>query len=172
MTSGTTEETPDLVSLHRKLTTDGYREGISHSKPQFAQSGFDEGYPLGARIGLALGRILGKLRGLTVLFPGDAELSRTLQLAEEEMGKETVFSELFWDGDGVWRWSVPREDEATLDEVVDAFPIFQKWRVRMRELVVARNLGLNEEEDKEDTRGCIKEQVKEDVKNIDLALEE
>lgn len=57
-------EPSDLPSLRRQHVTAGYRDGISFSKSEHVQRGFDSGYPVGAQIGLRVGTVLGILEGL------------------------------------------------------------------------------------------------------------
>ena len=58
---GTEEMLSDLPSVKRQHMTDGYREGLSTSKAQVMQNGFDEGYPIGLQIAMRVGPILGVL---------------------------------------------------------------------------------------------------------------
>lgn len=58
------DEVSDVPRLRVTHTTAGYRAGISASKEQYIQQGFDLGYDVGGRFGLRAGVILGLLRGL------------------------------------------------------------------------------------------------------------
>ncbi|KAK6331003.1 hypothetical protein TWF718_003196 [Orbilia javanica] len=60
----TTQHPPSTTRLESKHTTEGYRDGITASKQQFIQEGFDEGYILGAALGLKVGELLGVLEGI------------------------------------------------------------------------------------------------------------
>ncbi|KAI9879206.1 MAG: Essential protein Yae1, N terminal, partial [Pleopsidium flavum] len=60
----TTQHPSDIPHLRSTHSTAGYRDGIAASKEQYIQSGFDEGYALGAVLGLRVGWILGVLEGL------------------------------------------------------------------------------------------------------------
>lgn len=60
-----TNEPSDLPSLRRQHVTAGYREGISTSKGEHVQRGFDAGFPVGAQLGMRAGTILGILEGIT-----------------------------------------------------------------------------------------------------------
>ncbi|KAL1988654.1 hypothetical protein VTN96DRAFT_8354 [Rasamsonia emersonii] len=57
-------EPSDLPSLRRQHVTAGYRDGISFSKSQHVQRGFDAGFPVGAQFGLRVGAVLGILEGV------------------------------------------------------------------------------------------------------------
>ncbi|RPB04088.1 hypothetical protein L873DRAFT_1840592 [Choiromyces venosus 120613-1] len=63
-------ENPDLTRLHHTHHTHGYLAGITAGKALHVQSGFDEGYALGARFGLKIGWVLGVLQGLLHLHTG------------------------------------------------------------------------------------------------------
>lgn len=63
-TAPSSAEPSDLPSLRRQHVTAGYREGISASKAQHVQRGFDTGYPVGAQIGMRAGTVLGILEGI------------------------------------------------------------------------------------------------------------
>ncbi|KAL2813088.1 hypothetical protein BJX63DRAFT_230893 [Aspergillus granulosus] len=60
----TTIEPSELPSLRRQHVTAGYRDGISASKAEHVQRGFDAGFPTGAQLGMRAGTILGILEGL------------------------------------------------------------------------------------------------------------
>ncbi|KAJ5639639.1 uncharacterized protein N7484_007501 [Penicillium longicatenatum] len=62
--SGTVEPS-DLPSLRRQHVTAGYREGVSVSKGERVQDGFDGGFPIGAQLGMRAGTILGILEGIS-----------------------------------------------------------------------------------------------------------
>lgn len=57
-------EPSDLPSLRRQHVTAGYREGITTSKGQYVQDGFDAGFPVGAQLGVRAGTVLGVLEGV------------------------------------------------------------------------------------------------------------
>jgi hypothetical protein len=57
-------EPSDLPALRRQHVTAGYRDGISASKAENVQEGFDGGYPVGTQFGLRVGTILGILEGV------------------------------------------------------------------------------------------------------------
>ncbi|KAL1968122.1 hypothetical protein VTN77DRAFT_2253 [Rasamsonia byssochlamydoides] len=62
--AATTVEPSDLPSLRRQHVTAGYRDGVSFSKSQHVQRGFDAGFPVGAQFGLRVGTVLGILEGV------------------------------------------------------------------------------------------------------------
>ncbi|OKO97308.1 hypothetical protein PENSUB_10102 [Penicillium subrubescens] len=63
--SASTTEPSDLPSLRRQHVTAGYRDGVSTSKGEHVQRGFDAGFPVGAQLGMRAGTILGILEGIT-----------------------------------------------------------------------------------------------------------
>ncbi|KAJ6114936.1 hypothetical protein N7486_000714 [Penicillium sp. IBT 16267x] len=64
-TSSATVEPSDLPSLRRQHVTAGYRDGVSVSKGERVQDGFDGGFPIGAQLGMRAGMILGILEGIS-----------------------------------------------------------------------------------------------------------
>ncbi|KAJ6157594.1 Essential protein Yae1 N-terminal [Penicillium chermesinum] len=62
---GTGGEPSDLPSLRRQHVTAGYRDGLSKSKGQHVQAGFDGGFPVGAQLGMRAGTVLGILEGIS-----------------------------------------------------------------------------------------------------------
>ncbi|KAJ5910037.1 hypothetical protein N7504_004680 [Penicillium tannophilum] len=64
-TSSATVEPSDLPSLRRQHVTAGYRDGVSVSKGERVQDGFDGGFPIGAQLGMRAGTILGILEGIS-----------------------------------------------------------------------------------------------------------
>lgn len=57
-------EPSDLPSLRRQHVTAGYRDGITTSKGQYVQDGFDAGFPVGGQLGIRAGTVLGILEGV------------------------------------------------------------------------------------------------------------
>lgn len=146
---------PRLRSVH---VTNGYREGLSASKEQYVQAGFDEGYSLGAELGMKVGWLIGVLQGVVRAIPSGSEgkegggkaMSRNevrdlLAEAEEEMSMKKLFGGEYFGGDGVWIYSVPAaeregEEEVTFKEIADAHPVVVKWEGTVRQL--AERAGL------------------------------
>ena len=155
---------PRLRSVH---VTNGYREGLSASKEQHVQAGFDEGYALGAELGMKVGWLMGVLEGVSKAVGGGGgapatgsddgqdgdgrvsrdEARRELVLAEEELAMRRLFGEEFFGGDGVWIYPVPggegegkAEEDVTFKEVAEAHPVVVKWERKVREL--AERAGL------------------------------
>lgn len=60
----TPAEPSDLPSLRRQHVTAGYRDGITTSKGQYVQDGFDAGFPVGGQLGIRAGTVLGILEGV------------------------------------------------------------------------------------------------------------
>ncbi|KAL3470965.1 hypothetical protein BJX99DRAFT_238436 [Aspergillus californicus] len=57
-------EPSELPSLRRQHVTAGYRDGLSTSKSEHVQHGFDDGFPVGAQLGMRAGTILGIIEGI------------------------------------------------------------------------------------------------------------
>ena len=69
-TTPQTNEPSDLPSLRRQHVTAGYRDGLTASKGQHVQEGFDAGFPVGAQLGMRAGTVLGILEGLIRGYEG------------------------------------------------------------------------------------------------------
>lgn len=140
--AGVPSDIPRLRSTH---TTAGYRAGISVSKTQSLQPGFDEGYSLGGVFGLRVGYILGTLEGLWAAYDTQSgeksRLSKLLRQAREELRIEKVFAPEYWNKNGIWTYEVVSEqDEPTFEEVAQQHPVVRKWDERVKEEV--NNAGL------------------------------
>ncbi|PNS15921.1 hypothetical protein CAC42_4322 [Sphaceloma murrayae] len=134
--SGEHSEIPRLRSIH---VTNGYREGISESKSTFVQAGFDEGYSLGAVLGFKSAWLLAFL-----------ELATNYQLvsndhlvdAKRDLGLQQIFSNTFFDEDGIWKYHVPgHEAEQNFERVASEHPSIQKWTTSVQHLI--STWGLN-----------------------------
>lgn len=135
---------PRLRSVH---VTNGYREGLSASKEQHVQAGFDEGYSLGAELGLKVGWVLGVLEGCVMALPprlsregmarggdvgvrdsgegvggtvglGRESVRAELARAEKELSMRHLFGDEFFGSDGVWTYPVPGHEEGGSEENV------------------------------------------------------
>lgn len=135
----------DIPRLRSTHTTAGYRAGISVSRTQSLQPGFDEGYSLGAVFGLRIGYILGALEGIWGAYDTQSgersRLSKLLKRARDELRIEKVFAPDHWDKDGVWTYEVIGEqDVVTFEEVAQQHPVVRKWNEIVKEEV--QNAGL------------------------------
>lgn len=140
--AGVPSDIPRLRSTH---TTAGYRAGISVSKTQSLQPGFDEGYSLGGVFGLRVGYIVGALEGIWAAYDTQSgeksRLSNILNQARHELRIEKVFAPEYWDKDGVWTYEVTGEQhEVTFEEVAQQHPVVRKWDERVKEEI--QNAGL------------------------------
>ncbi|KAK6341841.1 hypothetical protein TWF730_001329 [Orbilia blumenaviensis] len=139
------------VRLASKHTTEGYRDGITTSKQQYVQEGFDEGYILGAALGLKVGELLGVLEGIVGTLNGliaaldkraDSNSGgeretlkeqlkrqkRVRETAKEELALEKVFGREYFGEDGLWKWTTEEEnEEMTFDDIVLHHPLVVKW---------------------------------------------
>ena len=135
-TSPTAADPSDIPRLHGTHSTAGYRAGISTSKEQTMQSGFDEGYSLGAFFGLRVGYILGALEGLCLAYSHENEARKRLdpmvKEAKEQLNLEKIFGREWWGEDGIWKYEVHgKQEEVTFPEVVNAHPLVRKWVERV-----------------------------------------
>ncbi|KAI4197666.1 MAG: hypothetical protein LQ346_002948 [Caloplaca aetnensis] len=147
-------DVPRLRSIH---VTNGYRDGISSSKDQALQPGFDEAYPLGAILGLRVGYILGVLEGLCgsyrleepALETGRREdekrVRELLSQAREELIIEKLFEKEYWGSDGMWAYDVhPKDEDPMFWEVADQHPVMRRWLDKVRDEV--RKAGIQNAE--------------------------
>ncbi|KAF2271058.1 hypothetical protein CC78DRAFT_538744 [Lojkania enalia] len=129
----------DLPSRQRALDTDAYREGLSHSKGQFVQEGFDEGYSLGANFGQRVGYILGVLHGFVSALRGydDArgkEAVELLNAAQTDLAIQELLGRQWVNEEGIWKWEVQRKgEEVTFREVADQHPVIKHWTAKVSE---------------------------------------
>jgi hypothetical protein len=130
---GAHEILSDLPSRQRALDTDAYREGLSNSKGQFVQEGFDEGFSLGANLGLLVGYILGVLQGLSTSLKGHdetrwKEANALWESAQKELAIEELLGQKWVNNEGIWKWEVDgRDDEVTFQEVAQQHPVIKEW---------------------------------------------
>jgi hypothetical protein len=131
-------DVPRLRSIH---VTAGYREGVSSSKNEKIQQGFDEGYALGAEIGYQVGWILGVLEG--------AKAGQLLERAREELDVKHLFSPQYLQEDGLWRWHVDTDENQNATTASDgpgseetilfrhiavSHPLVRKWVTAIEDL--------------------------------------
>ncbi|RDW86272.1 Yae1 family protein [Aspergillus mulundensis] len=102
--SNPTVEPSELPSLRRQHVTAGYRDGISASKAEHVQHGFDAGFPVGAQLGMRAGTIIGILEGVlrgyessptTVKKPGQKSTPSTPASKEADEAKKAKREEIF-----------------------------------------------------------------------------
>lgn len=138
----------DLPFRQRTLETDAYREGLSNSKGEFVQDGFDEGFSLGAELGLLVGYILGALQGFTTaLEKHDKVLLKEARDLYEDACRELSIEELLgqkWvDEEGIWRWKVEgKEDEVTFQEVACQHPVVSTWMGKVKDIATTWGVDL------------------------------
>lgn len=113
------ETVSDLPKLRREHYNAGYLEGITISKEQHLQEGFDNGYSSGALVGLEVGQILGLLQGL-----GLHDLER---VAKAELSPDQLFSYKYYhESDELAR---PKFDES------EGHPEIIRWKNRVTVLL-------------------------------------
>ncbi|KAJ4286699.1 Essential protein Yae1, N terminal [Kalmusia sp. IMI 367209] len=126
----------DLPSRQRALDTDAYREGLSNSKGQYVQEGFDEGYALGAELGLLVGWVVGVLQGFATSIQNHdddrfKEVQAILEGARRELAIEKVLGREWVDEEGIWKWDVRGKDgqegDVTFKEVAVQHPVVAGW---------------------------------------------
>ena len=85
----TPAEPSDLPSLRRQHVTAGYRDGISVSKGEHVQNGFDAGFPVGGQLGMRAGTVLGILEGVLRGYENRAVVKKQLPAAAAARGNST-----------------------------------------------------------------------------------
>lgn len=85
----TPAEPSDLPSLRRQHVTAGYRDGISVSKGEHVQNGFDAGFPVGGQLGMRAGTVLGILEGVLRGYESRAVVKKQLPAAAAARGNST-----------------------------------------------------------------------------------
>lgn len=130
-------ERSDIPRLRSVHVTSGYRDGISVSKAEHVQQGFDEGFSLGAVIGLKAGWLMGVLEGLVrainssphVAEQAKQQVLQNFVVAREELGLQSLFGKEYFGEDGIWSFEVQGEGEGevTFRDVADAHPLVMKW---------------------------------------------
>ncbi|KAG9570117.1 essential protein-like protein Yae1, partial [Aureobasidium melanogenum] len=137
-------ERSDIPRLRSVHVTSGYRDGISVSKAEHVQHGFDEGFSLGAVIGMKAGFLLGVLEGVVRAIQSSASISKQVKQdviakfvkAREDLGLQSLFGREWFGEDGIWKFEVEGKDEeeVTFRDVADAHPVIGKWTTEVEEL--------------------------------------
>ena len=146
----------DLPSRQRALDTDAYREGLSNSKGQHVQQGFDEGYSLGANLGQRVGYILGALQSLLMALKGhdEAQYQRAKDMwsdAQKELAIEELLGQQWVDEEGIWKWNVKgAEDDVTFREVAEQHPTIMNWLGKVNAVARACGVELHAQQNSED----------------------
>lgn len=162
----TNSERSDIPRLRSVHVTSGYRDGISVSKAEHVQQGFDEGFSLGATIGIKSGYLLGVLEGIVRAVQPSADFAAEAKedvvakfvTARQELGLESLFGREWFGEDGIWKFEV-KEDadgEVTFRDVADAHPLMAKWSAEVEGLqkkfgIEIKSRARPEGDDEEDT---------------------
>ncbi|KAK5999510.1 hypothetical protein QM012_005363 [Aureobasidium pullulans] len=159
-------ERSDIPRLRSVHVTSGYRDGISVSKAEHVQHGFDEGFSLGAVIGMKAGFLLGMLEGVVRAIQSSASLTTEIKedviakfvMAREELGLQSLFGRDWFGEDGIWTFEVrgKEEEEVTFRDVAEAHPLVEKWTLEVESLkkkfgIVIQARERPEEDDEEET---------------------
>lgn len=144
----------DIPRLRSTHATAGYREGLSSSKLNSLQVGFDEGYSFGAVFGLKIGYILGALESLCCAYTMDLKARENVMSLTREAGEELVLEKIFgknyWDPNGVWTYEVKGQGgEPTIHEVADQHPLLRSWNERVSQELGTSGLHMGRFEGKE-----------------------
>ncbi|KAH6035980.1 protein YAE1 [Parastagonospora nodorum] len=138
----------DLPSRQRALDTDAYREGLSNSKGQYVQEGFDEGYSLGANLGIRVGYILGVLQGFVAAWRGSndnlfKDTKKVYDTAQKELAIQELLSQQWVTEEGIWNWEVHGvEDDPTFREVAEQHPVVRKWTATVESMAAQWGVDL------------------------------
>ncbi|KAI4746528.1 essential protein-like protein Yae1 [Aureobasidium sp. EXF-12298] len=138
-------ERSDIPRLRSVHVTAGYRDGISVSKAEHVQHGFDEGFSLGAVIGVKAGFLLGVLEGVVRAVQSSAssindkvkqDVIAKFVAARQDLGLQSLFAREWFGEDGIWKFEVEGRDqgEVTFRDVADAHPVIGKWTTEIDEL--------------------------------------
>ncbi|KAG9651734.1 essential protein-like protein Yae1, partial [Aureobasidium melanogenum] len=159
-------ERSDIPRLRSVHVTSGYRDGISVSKAEHVQHGFDEGFSLGAVVGINAGFLLGVLEGVVRAIQSSASISKevkedviaTFVKARQDLGLQSLFGREWFGEDGIWKFEVEGKDEeeVTFRDVADAHPVIEKWTTQVEELKKRFGIGFQvrarpEGDDEEET---------------------
>lgn len=138
----------DFPSRQRALDTDAYREGLTNSKGQYVQEGFDEGYSLGANLGIRVGYILGVLQGLVAAWKGSnddlfKDTKKVHDTAQKELAIQELLSQQWVTEEGIWNWEVHGvEEDPTFREVSEQHPVVQKWTATVESMAAQWGIDL------------------------------
>ncbi|PRT55036.1 Uncharacterized protein YAE1 [Wickerhamiella sorbophila] len=105
------EEPGQLAKIKRDHTNAGYLDGITRSKEQSLQGGFDEGYPEGAAMGLEVGRIIGYFQG-----QGLRDIEKK---AFDELSEASLFNSQYYNADATPNFQ-------------GTHPLIKKWQDRVQ----------------------------------------
>ncbi|CAN8101448.1 unnamed protein product [Discula destructiva] len=157
----------DIHRLQQEHTTAGYRDGVATAKAGSVQAGFDEGFGLGGTIGLKVGRLLGLLEGIVAALAADKSVvaewegaSKLLADARAELDLQNVFSQVYWNADGTWKYAIEEgegqageEGDVLFSHVAEAHPLVRKWtgivEAQMNKWGVQEQLPLLQRKDDE-----------------------
>lgn len=105
----------DLQKLKQVHSRRGYLDGISSSKEENLQSGFNESFPYGSSLGISIGELLGKLHLLSALYGDtDEKLRQNFFKAKNELCISEVLSQKYFD--------------SVYDCLEVEHPVFKKWK--------------------------------------------
>ncbi|GMM39084.1 Yae1 protein [Saccharomycopsis crataegensis] len=117
-------DSPDIVALRRKFAKEGYIDGKSQWQELGLQQGFDQGYPIGAKLAMQSGCILGKLQMIVTTYENEKDHELLKQCTEELNITNVLDSKYF--------------DQTTTELIGDDHPAISKWRVLVEEAVKSR----------------------------------
>ncbi|THC87780.1 hypothetical protein EYZ11_012772 [Aspergillus tanneri] len=141
-----TVEPSELPFLRRQHVTAGYRDGISASKGEHVQRGFDAGFPVGAQLGMRAGTVLGILEGVIRGYESRASSAVVKkQLPQRTEGSSSV------------RGNVDNDNDNGLDEGTKRAKreeILRLYQMAVKELSVQSVFGTLEggEDEKPETQ--------------------
>lgn len=118
-------ENSEISALRRLHAKRGYLDGLSNSKEESLQEGFDKGYPLGALIGIEVGKIISKLQFISTMNGIDSTLKDKakdqLEIAKSELMIQKVLNRKYFD------------DALSLQD--DTHSLLQRWKIQVNELI-------------------------------------
>ncbi|SCV00131.1 LAMI_0G03070g1_1 [Lachancea mirantina] len=86
-------ESPEVKKLRYSHSKRGYLDGITSSKEENLQTGFNASFPEGSTLGIKVGYIIGTLHMLSVLYgEDDKSLLQKNEQAKRELGISKILS--------------------------------------------------------------------------------
>ncbi|CCH40995.1 hypothetical protein BN7_532 [Wickerhamomyces ciferrii] len=96
-------EDSETAALRRQHAKKGYLDGLSTSKEDSLQEGFDKGYPMGAEIGIFVGKMIGQLQIIKALENIDDDIKKRANVllveARNELTIQKVLNRKYFDDD-------------------------------------------------------------------------
>lgn len=114
------EESIEIRKLRARHSKRGYLDGLTYSKEENLQAGFNTSFPEGCDLGLKVGLILGTLQLLAAYYgPKDEKLRNDFSTAQKELKINSILSKTNFD--------------ENFDLIGDKHPIIDKWEKKLKD---------------------------------------